>query len=452
MRHQAEKPPPDPPPGSATPERYAYPLQLAELVARRWRDVTSSHDGDTKRAEVPPLAAIEALLSVCFQASLLREEGRPITFRLALGEPEVFPAQGGPPHSLLRLLFTHARALDPHELRRLAPAAVFQRSLIGARLNGGRAMEIWGLIHSGPRWLQSIRGGRDVHQASPEVVVVSVTGPGRILVSRGAVALGELTNGALASTRLDVFQSRWLSEIFTEVWGAQWAGHIAARERSKSSRAALDPAFGAQLAEHVLRRVVATIRGARHGGTLIVVPADASGVRHVRLKYAFRDEEPRRRVLVLIAKVMNALSARPGSRRRGRTVGWADYEASISRQLAELDEAVFEAAHFLAALASVDGAVVLTRRLEVLGFGAEISGELPEDAPVVHALDLEGDRRNPAQTDRVGTRHRSAYRLCAAEPDVLAIVVSQDGGVRFVRKHHGVVTLWDQIATGPWEV
>lgn len=433
-------------------DRYAYPHQLAELVAQRWHDVVSSRDGDAKETEVPPLAAIETLLSICFQASLLREEGRPITFRLALGEPEVFPVRGGPPSSLLRLLFTQPRALDPHELRRLAPAAVFQRSLIGARLNGDHELEIWGLIHSGPRWLQSIRGGRDVQQTAPEVVVVSVTGPGRILVSRGAIALGELTNGALASTRLDVFQSRWLSEIFAEVWGAQWAGHLAARKRSKTSRAALDPAFGAQLAEHVLRRVVATIRGARHGGTLIVVPADASGLRHVRLKYAFRDEEPRRRILVLIAKVMNALSARPGHRRHGRTVGWVDYESSISRHLAELDEAVFEAAHFVAALASVDGAVVLTRRLEVLGFGAEIAGDLPESALVVHALDLEGDSCTPAQTDRVGTRHRSAYRLCAAEPDVLAVVVSQDGGVRFVRKHRDVVTLWDQIATGPWEV
>ncbi|MGH7297354.1 MAG: putative sensor domain DACNV-containing protein, partial [Polyangiaceae bacterium] len=47
----------------------------------------------------------------------------------------------------------------------------------------------------------------------------------------------------------------------------------------------------------------------------------------------------------------------------------------------------------------------------------------------------------PLQAD--GTRHRSAYRFCARVPEALAVVVSQDGGVRFVATHAGVVTFWD---------
>jgi hypothetical protein len=47
----------------------------------------------------------------------------------------------------------------------------------------------------------------------------------------------------------------------------------------------------------------------------------------------------------------------------------------------------------------------------------------------------------------VGTRHRSAYRLCRTLQDVLAVVVSQDGQVRFVRWLDGEVTYWDQLAT-----
>ena len=42
-----------------------------------------------------------------------------------------------------------------------------------------------------------------------------------------------------------------------------------------------------------------------------------------------------------------------------------------------------------------------------------------------------------------GTRHRSAYRLCSRLPDALAIVVSQDGGVRFVCTHRGEVMFWE---------
>ena len=70
---------------------------------------------------------------------------------------------------------------------------------------------------------------------------------------------------------------------------------------------------------------------------------------------------------------------------------------------------------------------------------------------MARALDLEGREREWTRTDRVGTRHRSAYRLCQVAPDVVAIVVSQDGGMRFVRWHGDAVTYWDQAATGPWD-
>ena len=106
----------------------------------------------------------------------------------------------------------------------------------------------------------------------------------------------------------------------------------------------------------------------------------------------------------------------------------------------------------MADLARVDGTVIMTDCLEVLGFGVEIAGELPEVLRVARAHDLEGAAREWVRTDRVGTRHRSAYRLCQAVHDALALVVSQDGGLRFIRWHDEGVTYWEQVATGLWEV
>jgi DNA integrity scanning protein DisA with diadenylate cyclase activity len=122
------------------------------------------------------------------------------------------------------------------------------------------------------------------------------------------------------------------------------------------------------------------------------------------------------------------------------------YRRVNSPELGALDEAIFEMAHLIAALASVDGAVVLTQRLEVLGFGGEILGDLPEVSTVQRALDLEATLREPEVVDAMGTRHRSAYRLCAQFPEALAIVLSQDGGVRFVAWHEGAVTYWDHTS------
>ena len=117
--------PPEPPAG----RRAAYPADLAALVLTRWHEATAAGQID-----LPPAAtsALVDVLSICYKATLLREEGRPVTFRLALSEPDAFAPAAGPPSGLHRLVFARPLPFDEHELRRLAPAVVFSRSLIGA--------------------------------------------------------------------------------------------------------------------------------------------------------------------------------------------------------------------------------------------------------------------------------------------------------------------------------
>jgi hypothetical protein len=105
-----------------------------------------------------------------------------------------------------------------------------------------------------------------------------------------------------------------------------------------------------------------------------------------------------------------------------------------------------EVAHLVAALATTDGAVVMSKRYELLGFGGEISGKLADVRTVLRALDAEGNEFEEEPAESVGTRHRCAYRLCKELPDVLAMVVSKDGDVSFVRQLEGSeeVAYWDQ--------
>jgi hypothetical protein len=245
-----------------------------------------------------------------------------------------------------------------------------------------------------------------------------------------------------------------MRERLAEVGRVQRAAHVLVREQGTKQWADVHPSFGAVLAGHVLRRVLATIRTAQHGGTLIIVPgARLSDLlvdgRHMRVKYSFTDEEPRRRILTLMIDILNTLAREEAD---GTGVGWTTYEASRARPLADMDEALFEVAHLVADLTRVDGAVLMTDCLETVGFGVEIAGDLPEVLQVARARDLEGRQREWVRTDRDGTRHRSAYRLCDAVRDALALVVSQDGGLRFIRWHDGSVTYWEQVATGLWEV
>ena len=77
---------------------------------------------------------------------------------------------------------------------------------------------------------------------------------------------------------------------------------------------------------------------------------------------------------------------------QGKKLGWQEDVASSSGPLSLLEEAVFEAAHQLADFAAVDGAVVFTNRIRMLGFGGMIKGDFDQVDAVARALDAEGDQ------------------------------------------------------------
>jgi hypothetical protein len=98
----------------------------------------------------------------------------------------------------------------------------------------------------------------------------------------------------------------------------------------------------------------------------------------------------------------------------------------------------------IANLANIDGALVLDKHLGLLGFGAEVSAELPSPREVYRALDAEGFELQLEDVENVGTRHRAAYRFVNDHPNGLAVVISQDGGVTFVANRGGRVVFWEQ--------
>jgi hypothetical protein len=66
---------------------HAYPSALVDLVLRRWHEARATGQTNLMPPDATQLARV---LSTCYQATLLREEDRPVTFRLALSDPEDF--------------------------------------------------------------------------------------------------------------------------------------------------------------------------------------------------------------------------------------------------------------------------------------------------------------------------------------------------------------------------
>src|SRR5215213_8126500 len=431
---------------------YSYPGDLARFVRDRWRYVPVPHDGVDP---LPDAAALEGFFAACYQASMLREEERPVIFRAILAEPAQFDPEGRPPEGLQRLTFPRSLPFDPRELRRLSAAADPQRTLIGVRQDGEGTLWIWGLINSGTRWLRDVQGGRRAGAPLPPVPVVHANAPGSIEVYKGHELVGKLQGGRLSGSRADPFESEWLPGQFSgfleELVQRHKAARNHARERSGERWAPLDPTLPLRIAERMMKRVISVLRDARHGGTVIFVPPKNSGEPsgehpYIDLRYRFADGPARLCFPDLVVDILNRLAQLYGTadQREPGVVGWEEFEVTTDAQIETLDEAVFDVAHLIASLAAADGAVVMSKRNELLGFGGMVSGKLPDLKSVWRALDLEGENVVEEETGDVGARHRSAYRLANALPGSVAVVISQDGGVRWVCQKGGRVTYWEQ--------
>ena len=424
-----------------TGQLHAYPAQLAAFILARLADLgLPMPKGEDSEA------VLVTLLSVVYQTSLLRDEDRPLMFRIGLAQPGAFihdPPSITGPHAIP---FDAPRPLTVNEVRKLAPAVKFQRSLIGVCTDCGKA-GIWGIIHTGPRWLRFAQGGRGGAPDLPEdVLVIHAAAPGEIIVSIGAHTIARLAAGEVSTPMLDVFRAPWLPAMFAESRGEIAEIHEAERAASNEPWAPIDMRTVSGVGQNLLRRVIATIRASRHGGALAYIPVetDVDVLKLIDIKYRFADDEPRRRFRTIILTILREL-ARLGASLNSHKADFALYETTESVVIAGLDEATFELAHLMASLSDVDGMVVLTKRFEMLGFGGVVAGNLPEVNRVYQAMDLEGTTLVEEDTHTVGTRHRAAYRLAAALPNSLSIVVSQDGTARFVRELNGKVVYWDQI-------
>lgn len=414
------------------PREHAYPPDLAHFVEARWpRDVAPLRVSSR---------ALEEALSAAFQASLTTEEARPTRFRMLLMPADDLPERGVPNEGVLRLRFEHGRALHEDELRRLAPAAPFETSLIGVQEETDGKLSIWGVAHSGPAWLAPTWGGRSPVPNWTYDPIVHVTAPGKIAVRSAGKLIGALERGVVVDATVDVFESTWLPALFEEARELIRAEH-AALQRESLAPTMVDHSLVGRVSQHMIRRAIQLIRGARHGGMLLVADATPSSVpRGLRLKYRVSQDEPSHRYGSLQLRIFETLATDTTN----PSVGWDDFAASSHPLLERLEQEVFELSRAIANLAAIDGAVLLDKRFGVLGFGAEVSAELPPPERVLRALDSNGDVRVPDDVEKVGTRHRAAYRFVNDHPGSLAIVVSQDGGVSFVAKQSGEVVVWEQ--------
>ncbi len=391
----------------------------------------------------PSKEQIQYLCDCLYAASLLKEEGRAVRARVVIAPPEAFALNEGPPQGIHAIRFSVPLALTAPEIKRLSPAASFYHSVIAVWPDKDRGFTVWGILNSGPRWMNLIAGGRKPGDTKLPFPMIHVRDPGWLLFYQDYSLIAEWRGREFHCPRMDVFGSQMMSDRF-----ATLRKRLVADALHDVLPATLSADIYEELIHRIamqfLRRVVNLVRTSGHGGSLVLVPRAENGNRStdqwIDCKYAAAADSAGLR----IHHIIEAMLCRLGNLCASGTdleTAWQVFMTRSDAGMDELEEAFFELARLYSDMMQVDGALVLEHGLGVVGFG----GEIRVDLNVLHveqAHDLDRSRSSRWNVFNDGTRHRSVYRLCAVDPGVVGYVISQDGQVRMIANVDDTVTFW----------
>lgn len=405
-----------------------YPANLAAALQERW----------PLGVDLPTQAELRHFISVAYQASLFYEEGQPVRCRLLLATGAQRPPMDIEISPYV-LNLAVPRVYEEQEIRRLSPALHAPGSLLAVRPDEAGGLVIWGILRrqQPPRVEEApwpVAGA-----PVPPVLLLDVRGPGSLVFYCGSRRVLTLQHGHIEGHGFVDYPVAWSRGRFVEnveiLQQYLGAGVVAKTPE-------LHPLAG-QLSHYIVRRVVTRVRASGHGGLLALVPT-AMLSRCIGPQATLRPKYPVSPP-VSTAPYMRLLLAIVARLTELGDISWQRYQQADDARLLELTGAIDQYADLLADLMTVDGALVISKQLVVAGFGVEVYAPQLTLTQVYRALDADATQLQAEAPDHGGTRHRAAYRLCAAEPESMAIVVSQDGGVRFVHSQDGKVVFWEQL-------
>jgi hypothetical protein len=319
-------------------------------------------------AEVPPIDAIEAMIEAAFWASLRREEGY---------IPKVSLAFLSADRAAYPLTFARALPLDAAALTRVAPAVERAGIHLGVQ-RGGDAWVVWGTTRLLPKFC----------------FVLEAAAPGLLVVKHQRGEPGKFVNVAvIEGDRIKIVDEDASSlpdcpPLLESLLGFEsprsWVNDV-----------------------NVLVQLAVSMRTHGRGGLLLVVPPGSDVWRESIIQPISYGIEPAFTGLAQLA------AARPGD---GDQTAW-------QQKMGRAIEAI-------AGLTAVDGAAIISRRYDVLAFGAKITrrrGSPPVEQVTV-TEPIEGGAPAVVHPSQLGgTRHLSAAQFVHDQRDALALVASQDG-------------------------
>jgi hypothetical protein len=317
----------------------------------------------------PSAAVIEAVIDVCFWASLRKEEGKSPRISLALLPPD---------QAIHPLIFGNRLRLTPHNLTKLAPAVESPGIHLGVWVDDKDELYVWGTT-----------------LAIPGIcLVLEVIEPGMLVVKHSRIdGYGKFVNIA-------VLKGDEIKVIDEQNTGLLHCPGLI-------SSLANMPSFLLEESVNIIVELATAMRSHQRGGLVLIVPSYTSDwMKSIVQPIAYPVTPPFTGVAALM---------RQDATERLQ-LGWRD--------------ALHRAIDTVGGFTAVDGATIINRDYEVMAFGAkvaraEMSSPVDEIITTEPVIDTLPKHVHPSKSG--GTRHLAAAQFVYDQRDAIALVASQDG-------------------------
>ncbi|KAF1079193.1 MAG: hypothetical protein GQF41_4496 [Candidatus Rifleibacterium amylolyticum] len=394
---------------------------------------------------LPKSRMFRRIIEICFWTSHLQEEGRAPKFKLLFCE-------NGQLNSLLNEAsqygnyYQFAKPLEgvPSEILKAASAVSHSRSVICVTTNPrGNRLLIHGLLNVGSLREKFFLNDSTKGVILPRCLICSSNAPGRVTIYLGDQGIIGFDRGISFVRNIDLHTSPMMKTVFSSI--------LNELKENLPEQLLSDPFqlnFFAEVYVHIIDEIILNIFQRRHGGILLLIPENSisQAKQELKQRYSLKHKNIWDEILAFINRGASLLEPALFKERLRRfhasfsESSIADHESGLN--MMEVITRLREFTDFVASLSQVDGALVLTNTLRIVGYGTEIRVN-DKDLPATFIQQEE--MRKPIDPQIFGTRHRSTLRFCRKFPSALGFVFSQDGGIKAVRGQADEVTIIPEV-------
>jgi len=403
---------------------------------------------------LPNEEVLTTLFETIFYASLKTEESQLIKVTITFidpNNPDPNPPEDIPQDRWGLITFAEKVPLTVKSLVKISKAADPWSSSLAVHFDNDNNLYIWGMIDQALQYQTFLNYERDFEPEKPGLFQTTINGIGNISVMFDYELIASLNQNVLINKYVNVFNYGPISNKLTEFVDPmkqitiEFLNKHFVEKANESWQREIEGIY-----KETISRILIRIQNYQHGGTLLITkdPNKEINIKH-KIKYdrlsksiQFNFINVISRIKYLETIVTDYVEPKKESMSTSSCIRYLQTQMKNDQAYSELRGCI----RYISSLSCIDGLVVLTPTLNVLGFGTIIEfKEPPEYVYKSPIATVNESKLIQTKSNSFGTRHQSMIAYCHNNPEAIGFVVSQDGDIRAFSQINNKVIMWENI-------